>query len=57
MRTVLFIIIIFLAAIVDELEIMPNSVTAAGLLWASWALANDYYKSISKAKEKKGGVK
>ena len=54
MRTVLFIIIIFLAAIVDELGVIPISVIATNLLWAGWALANDYYKSISKAKEKKG---
>ena len=55
MRIALFVIVLCVGSIVSELKTMPNSVIALFLLWAGWALACDYYKSLCKAKGKNEG--
>ena len=54
MRVALFIIVIFLGAIVNELNIMPSFICSALSAIAAWRLLDDYYEFKNRTRGKKG---
>ena len=54
MRVALFIIVIFLGAIVEELNIIPRFICSTLIAISAWRLLDDYYEFKNRTRGKKG---